>query len=100
MTLIFLALDYDKTATYYWPLIGNFKYSSVVGAEGDTKLENYNVKGPFGFGEALQLKENAVKMPLPTTDFCIHLAKNPFLQIYAICNKVCYAPFSHPALFF
>lgn len=57
----FIAVDYGSTSTYHWPLIGNFKFSSIVDEVGEALDKNFDVNGPFGFGEATKLLADTVR---------------------------------------
>ena len=49
-------LDYSKTTNYYWSQIDIKDVTGVSGGSPDKAFEKVN--GPFGFDEAVQLKED------------------------------------------
>ena len=61
-----LAIKYEDTNDYYWHLISDnrpntkdeTKFAKPIGKE----LPDNITRGPFGFGDAIQLSENKVKV--------------------------------------
>ena len=57
---LFSAVKYEDTNDYYWPLISTKDDTAYVSAE-KKALALPDTRGPFGFGDAVQLKENKVR---------------------------------------
>lgn len=54
-------MQYEDTNDYYWPLISTKDDTSYVNAKGKvTALPD--TRGPFGFGDAIQLTDNKVSV--------------------------------------
>ena len=54
------AVKYEDTNDYYWPLLSTKDDTAYVTAESKA-LAIPDTRGPFGFGDAVQLKENKVR---------------------------------------
>ena len=63
-----LAIKYEDTNDYYWPLISTKDETSYVGPIG-FKLPEPDSRGPFGFGDAVQMSED--KVPILKIDLRI-----------------------------
>ena len=61
---IVLAVEFSKTSSYYWPLIGDRKYNYAVYADGQISADTEETTGPFGFGEAVKLSGDTVSKSL------------------------------------
>ena len=53
-------VDYSKTSSYHWPLIGGRKYNYALFEDGKSSGQVEEVTGPFGFGDAVTLGEQTV----------------------------------------
>ena len=51
---------YEDTNDYHWPLLSTKDDTAYVNAE-KKALAVPDTRGPFGFGDAVQLKDNKVK---------------------------------------
>ena len=58
---IVLAVEFSKTSSYYWPLIGGRKYNYALYADGQISADTEETTGPFGFGEAVKLSGDTVR---------------------------------------
>ena len=63
-----LAIKYEDTNDYYWPLISTKDETSYLGPIG-FKLPEPDSRGPFGFGDAVQMSED--KVPILKIDLRI-----------------------------
>ena len=55
------ALEYSKTSTYHWPVIGSERHSFIFDEKTNPVDDGLSeVNGPFGFEEATNLAVNKV----------------------------------------
>ena len=59
--ILITAIKYEDTNDYHWPLINTKDETSYVGPIGYTAVSDVDPRGPFGFGDAVQLTENKVQ---------------------------------------
>ena len=71
-----LAVEFSKTSSYYWPLIGGRKYNYALYADGQISAETEETTGPFGFGEAVKLSGDTVRKSI----YGKEIVQRPFLN--------------------
>ena len=81
------AVEYTKTSSYYWPLIGGRKYNYAVLANGDVSSGTEEVTGPFGFGEATRVNDDTVSRRRGCLSIESRSNTSPTCLHFAVCCK-------------